>query len=73
MAGNFSYLLYNLSMYFSAKVFGLYQAEHPGSPNPVTLSDVFFTVHALAVTAYIMWQVRCPVRARAHTAFLNPL
>jgi hypothetical protein len=57
MAGNFSYLLYNMSMYFSADVFALYESEHPGSPNPVTLSDVFFTLHASAATAYIMWQV----------------
>ena len=57
LTGNLSYLLYNLGMYFSPVVWAIYESEHPGSSNPVTLSDVFFTLHASAVTLYIVVQV----------------
>lgn len=56
MAGNFSYTLYNLGLFFVPSIIALYESEHPGSPSPVTLSDVFFAVHATGVTTYIMWQ-----------------
>lgn len=56
LVGNVSYLAYNAPMYFSAAVLALYQAEHPASPNPVTLSDLFFALHATALTAYTLSQ-----------------
>lgn len=56
LVGNMSYLAYNAPMYFSAAVLALYQSEHPASPNPVTLSDLFFALHATALTAYTLSQ-----------------
>ncbi|KAJ1352129.1 Cystinosin [Parelaphostrongylus tenuis] len=42
-----AYSAYNLFMYFDDNVQKQYEQEHPHSPIPVLLNDVFFAVHAL--------------------------
>ncbi|KDO35314.1 hypothetical protein SPRG_00163 [Saprolegnia parasitica CBS 223.65] len=50
------YTVYNSSFFWSESVQEEYKALHNGSPNSVQVNDVFFGIHAVAVTALTYYQ-----------------
>jgi len=56
ITGYICYSVYNISFYFSSYVQELYFNQY-GTSNAVQPNDVFFALHAVIVTAYILFQI----------------
>lgn len=56
ITGFVAYGLFNIGMFWIPKVKREYFAKHPGGVNPVQTNDVFFTLHAIAITFIIILQ-----------------
>ncbi|KAF3334246.1 cystinosin [Carex littledalei] len=53
-----SYLIYNAAMFFSPEVQRQYYDKYgPDQMIPVGLNDVFFSIHALSLTAFTLFQI----------------
>ena len=49
LTGFISFSLYNCLLFWSPAVFALYQQRYPGSPNPITVNDIVFCIHAVFI------------------------
>lgn len=49
LTGFISFSLYNCLLFWSPAVFALYQQRYPGSPNPITINDIVFCIHAVFI------------------------
>ncbi|KAL9656206.1 hypothetical protein ABK040_007823 [Willaertia magna] len=56
--GHTSYLVFNSVMFWSDDVFEQYKKQHgnPNATNPVELNDVVFSIHAVTLTAFTIFQ-----------------
>ncbi|XP_078157823.1 cystinosin homolog isoform X5 [Carex rostrata] len=53
-----SYLIYNAALFFSPEVQSQYHDKYgPDQMIPVGLNDVFFSIHALSLTAFTLFQI----------------
>ncbi|XP_070563046.1 cystinosin-like [Ptychodera flava] len=63
LTGFIAYGMYNVGMYWIPEVWAEYKESHPRGVNPVQLNDVVFTLHAIVVTAFTIFQ--CCIYERA--------
>ncbi len=57
--GFFCYAVYNCALYFNPVVRAQYANDHGGSTSSVQINDVFFSLHALAITTLTLVQCAC--------------
>ncbi|KAJ1685786.1 hypothetical protein LUZ63_017176 [Rhynchospora breviuscula] len=57
MTKHSSYLIYNAAMYFSPEIQRQYHEKYGDEMIPVALNDVCFSIHAVALTAFTLFQV----------------
>eukprot|EP00039_Didymoeca_costata_P024584 m.10755 g.10755 ORF g.10755 m.10755 type:complete len:404 (-) comp4314_c0_seq2:118-1329(-) len=56
ITGFLGYAAFNVGMFWVSDVQDQYKERHPGSTNPVHPNDVFFTLHAVALTIVTIFQ-----------------
>ncbi len=56
VVGHTAYLAYNIAMLCSSTVRDEYYSRHPGSPPPVHVNDIAFSINATALTYLGAWQ-----------------
>ena len=54
LTGFISFSLYNCLLFWSPAVFALYQQRYPGSPNPITVNDIVFCIHAVFIQVQVV-------------------
>ena len=57
LTGFLAYGVFNVGMFWVEDIKHEYMLKHPRGVNPVLLNDVVFTLHAIAVTAFTIFQV----------------
>jgi cystinosin len=56
ITGFVAYGVFNVGMFWIPEVQEQYKELHPGGVNPVQINDVVFTLHAIAATAFTIFQ-----------------
>ncbi|XP_077980966.1 cystinosin-like [Glandiceps talaboti] len=56
LTGFIAYGMYNIGMYWIPEIMVEYKSDHPRGVNPVQLNDVIFTLHAVVITAFTIFQ-----------------
>eukprot|EP00043_Microstomoeca_roanoka_P014851 m.148115 g.148115 ORF g.148115 m.148115 type:complete len:209 (-) comp16125_c1_seq15:1213-1839(-) len=56
LTGFLGYMVFNVGLYYIPSIQHDYARRHPGATNPVQTNDVFFSIHAVAVTAFTIFQ-----------------
>ncbi|KAJ5078799.1 cystinosin [Anaeramoeba ignava] len=52
--GHFAYMIFNTLLYWNKHILSIYYDDHPGSPRPVQINDVVFSLLAVSLT---LWQI----------------
>ncbi|XP_064626519.1 cystinosin-like [Lineus longissimus] len=57
LTGFVAYGLFNIGLFWIPEIINMYKEQHPRGINPVQLNDVFFCIHAVALTIIVLIQV----------------